>query len=207
MRSHRGGKLRASPEGLVDGLLSRPFGWPILAKDTQLALAETLHGWLEGSLMQARDLMTADLALVSPETPALKIAKILLDRGISGVPVVDTSGAVLGMVSEGDLLGRRQEEKDLRRDWWLILLAEGEQLSPEFLAQLRSNELTARELMTSPAITVDENTYDREIASLLSKHGIKRVPVVRNGKVVGIVSRADLIRGQAGLWRAVPTEN
>jgi CBS domain-containing protein len=128
---------------------------------------------------------------------------VLLDHHISAVPVVDESGAVLGMVSEGDLLGHRgdQEAKDRERSWWLTLLAEGEPLNPEFLGELRSNELTARELMRSPAITVGESAYDSEIASVLSKFGIKRVPVVCDGRIVGIVSRADLVRGFAGLWK------
>ena len=153
--------------------------------------------------MQPRDLMTTDVATVSPETPARKRARVLLARRISAVPVVDESGAVLGMVSEGDLLGHRkdQEAKNWRRRWWLTLLAEGEPLHPNFLAQLRSNELTARELMRSPAITVSESAYDSEIASVLSNAGIKRVPVMRDGRIAGIVSRADLVRGLAELWK------
>jgi CBS domain-containing protein len=153
--------------------------------------------------MQARDLMTRDVVAVSPGTSARKIAKVLLDRRISAVPVVDSKGVVLGMVSEGDLLSHRneQQDKDFQRSWWLTLLAEGEPLNPEFLSQLASTDLTAQELMTSPPITVDESAYDSEIAVLLTVDGIKRVPVLRNGRVVGIVSRADLIRAQAGLWK------
>jgi CBS-domain-containing membrane protein len=88
--------------------------------------------------------MTTDVVAVSPETPARKIARVLLDHRVSAVPVVDENGAVLGVVSEGDLLGRRKDrvERDRQRSWWLTLLAEGEQLNPEFLAELRSNDLT-----------------------------------------------------------------
>jgi CBS domain-containing protein len=159
---------------------------------------------LEQQSMQARDLMTKDVVAVSPGAPARKIAKVLLDHRISAVPVVDEGGAVLGMVSEGDLLGHRkdQDARDRKRSWWLALLTEGEPLNPEFIAELRSNELTARELMRSPAITVNESACDTEVASILDKWGIKRVPVTRDGRIVGIVSRADLVRGLAGLWNS-----
>lgn len=148
--------------------------------------------------MQARELMTTNVTVVPPEMPARKIAVVLLDRGISAVPVVDSTGIPIGMVSEGDLLGRRHDERGQRREWWLTILAEGEPISPEFLAQLRSTELTARDLMSAPVITVGELTEAAEIAELLSSYRIKRVPVVRDGKIVGIVSRADLVRGQTG---------
>ncbi|SRR5579871_3308434 len=148
--------------------------------------------------MQARDLMTTDVTVVPPDMPARKIAMILLDGGISAVPVVDAAGAPIGMVSEGDLMGRREDVKGQRREWWLTLLAEGEALNPEFLAHLRSMEFTAKDLMSAPVVTVSESTEAAEIAELLSSYRIKRVPVVRDGKIVGIVSRADLVRGQTG---------
>ncbi|HXQ42036.1 MAG TPA: CBS domain-containing protein [Candidatus Udaeobacter sp.] len=145
--------------------------------------------------------MTTTVIVVAPETPARKIAKILLDNGISAVPVVGADGDLLGMVSEGDLLGRRQEERNRRRDWWLALLAEGGFFKDEIVAQLQSNELTAEDLMSTPVVTVSESTFDTEIAALLSKNKIKRVPVIRDGKVVGIVSRADLVLAQSGQWK------
>jgi len=148
--------------------------------------------------MQARDLMTTEVTVVPPDMPVRKIAMVLLDGGISAVPVVDAAGALIGMVSEGDLLGRRPDVRDQRREWWLTLLAEGEALNPEFLAHLRSTELIAKDLMSTPVVTVSESTEAAEIAGLLSAYRIKRVPVVRDGKIVGIVSRADLVRGQSG---------
>jgi len=148
--------------------------------------------------MLARELMTTEVIAVPPEMPARKIAAVLLDNGISAVPVLDAAGAPIGMVSEGDLLGRRQDERGRRREWWLTILAEGESLSPEFLAHLRSTEFTAKDLMIAPVVTVGESTEAAEIADLLSTYRIKRVPVVRDGKIVGIVSRADLVRGQSG---------
>jgi CBS domain-containing protein len=144
--------------------------------------------------MDAFDVMTTTVFTVSPETPARQIAELLLEKGISAVPVVDEAGAVIGMVSEGDLLRHSPAEREARRDWWLALLAQGETLSPEFLATLRAPNRTAREIMSAPVVTVSEHTDIAEIGKLLATHRIKRVPVVREGRVVGIVSRADLIR-------------
>jgi CBS domain-containing protein len=147
--------------------------------------------------MRAADIMTTNVVSVGPDTPADEIARRLLEHGISAVPVVDDSGAAIGMVSEGDLIGRNDAEREARRDWWLTLLAEGESLSPEFLRSLRTRSRTARELMTAPLVTIDENTDIAEIARLLVTYRIKRVPVMRDGRVVGIVSRADLLRAQS----------
>lgn len=145
--------------------------------------------------MNARDVMTRDVVSVTSDTPMRKIAALLLEKRISAVPVVDSSGAPIGMVSEGDLTGRSEEERQARQDWWLTVLAEGEKLSPDFLASL--NYPTARDIMSAPVITIDEETSLGEIAALLTTHRIKRVPVIRDGCVVGIVSRADLVRALA----------
>ena len=123
-----------------------------------------------------------------------KMAALLVEKRISGVPVVDGSGAPIGMVSEGDLIGRSEPEREARQDWWLTTLAEGEAVNPEFLASLRLNYPTAGDVMAAPVISVGEETSLREIARLLTTHRIKRVPVVRDGRIVGIVSRADLVR-------------
>jgi CBS domain-containing protein len=147
--------------------------------------------------MQARDLMTTEIVSVSPDTPVRDIANLLLTHKISAVPVVDGVGQILGMVSEGDLIGRGEAEREARRDWWLALLAEGEALNADFLAGLRSSERTARDVMSAPVVRVTEGTDASEIAALLAQYRIKRVPVVRDGKVVGIVSRADLLRALA----------
>jgi len=147
--------------------------------------------------MKARDVMTTNVVSVRSEVPVREIAKLLLEKGISAVPVVDERGAPLGMVSEGDLLGRAAAEREARRDWWLALLAEGEALNPEFLASLRAREHKAREIMSGPVVTVSEDTDVGEIARLLVAYRVKRVPVIRDGRVVGIVSRADLLRALA----------
>jgi CBS domain-containing protein len=143
--------------------------------------------------MNARDVMTCDVVSVSPDTPTGDIARLLLDKGISAVPVADSTGAPMGMVSEGDLIGRTETDRDARHDWWLTLLAEGETLNSDFLASLRARERTAGDVMAKPVITVGEDTEVGEIARLLADYRIKRVPVVRDGRIVGIVSRADLL--------------
>jgi predicted transcriptional regulator len=144
--------------------------------------------------MNARDVMTTKVVSVSPDSSLSEIAKLLLDRGISAAPVVDADGVPLGMVSEGDLIGRDETTREARRDWWLSLLAEGEPLHPEFLASLQSIAGKARDVMSAPLVTVGEETGVDEIAKLLATHHIKRVPVLRDGHIVGIVSRADLLR-------------
>jgi CBS domain-containing protein len=145
--------------------------------------------------MNARDVMTRVVVSVASDTPMRKIAALLLEKRISAVPVVDGNGALIGMVSEGDLTGRSEAEREARQHWWLTLLAEGEDLNPEFLTSL--NYPTARDLMSAPVISVREKTSLGEIAEILTEHRIKRVPVVRDGRVVGIVSRADLVRALA----------
>ena len=144
--------------------------------------------------MIARDVMTRDVVSVTSDTPVRKIAALLVKNRISAVPVVDSSGVPIGIVSEGDLVGRREAEREERQDWWLTTLAEGEAVNPEFLASLRRNYPTARDVMAAPVIAVGEETSLREIARLLTTHRIKRVPIVRDDRIVGIVSRADLVR-------------
>jgi CBS domain-containing protein len=145
--------------------------------------------------VKARDMMISAVVSVDLDTPTRQIAQILRDNAISAVPVVDTDGGPTGMVSEGDLIGRDEADREARRDWWLTLLAEGETtLNADFIANLRAPERKARDVMASPVVTVGEDAEISEIARILTAHRIKRVPVVRDGRIVGIVSRADLVR-------------
>jgi len=150
------------------------------------------------SPIKARDVMTSKVISVRADTPTREIARLLLENHISAVPVLDGSGTPIGMVSEGDLMKGDEGDGATRRDWWLTLLAEGSTLSPEFLASLREPQRTAGELMSRPIITVSEDTDTIEIARLLQTYRIKRVPVVRDGQVVGIVSRENLLRALVG---------
>jgi CBS domain-containing protein len=147
--------------------------------------------------MKARDVMTTNVVSVAPEMPTREIAKLFLEKAISAVPVVDRGNAPVGMVSEGDLIGRSELEREARWDWWLALLAEGGAFDAELLAGLRSPERTARDIMSGPVVTVTEDSDVGEIARLLTSYRIKRVPVLREGRIVGIVSRADLLRALA----------
>jgi CBS domain-containing protein len=149
--------------------------------------------------MLARDLMTKPVVTVSPDTPVNEVARILLDHGIGAAPVVDAAGVAIGMVSGGALVGRdgggRDDgEHEARRDSWLMLLAGGEKFQQNFLQGLRQPQCSARDVMGAPVVSVAETTEAEEIARVLTTCCIKRVPVVRDSRVVGIVSRADLVR-------------
>lgn len=148
----------------------------------------------EDGLTQARDIMTQAVISVQPETPVKDIATLLLDNRISAVPVVNGDGVPVGMVSEGDLIGRGEGERLARRDWWLALISGRQALDDNFVARLRPSRQTAGDVMSAPLVTVTEDTPVDEIARLLAIHHIKRLPVVRDGCLVGIVSRADLLR-------------
>jgi CBS domain-containing protein len=143
--------------------------------------------------MQAQDVMTTRVVAVAPDTPVTEIAKLLLERQISAVPVVSDDRRLLGIVSEGDLTNGLGQE-GAKRSWWLDLLA-----SPQAKAEayLRSHGRLASDLMTREVVSVTPDTPLPEIARLLEARRIKRVPVLRDGELVGIVSRADLLRGFA----------
>jgi CBS domain-containing protein len=152
---------------------------------------------MEHDSMKAHEIMNSGVVAVRPDTPISDVAKTLREHRISAVPVIDEAGSPLGMVSEGDLIGRDEVDRKARLDWWLTLLAEGEALNPEFLANIHSPVRRARDVMTAPLVTIGEETEIDEVARLLTAHRIKRVPVLRDGRVVGIVSRADLVRALA----------
>ena len=147
--------------------------------------------------MNAGEVMTTKVVAVRPDTPARAIAQILAKNGISAVPVIDESGKPVGMVSEGDLMPRDETDRKQRRDWWLKLLAEGEELDTEFVKQVEQSDRTAQQVMTSPVVTVQDTADLVEIAEVLSSNKIKRVPVMHDGRMVGIVSRANLIKAVA----------
>jgi len=147
--------------------------------------------------MKAADIMSSKVISVPPHMSGRAVAKVLFKNGISAVPVVDEHGAPIGMVSEGDLMPRDESEREARRDWWLQALSEGEEINPELANYVAGTERTASQIMIKPVLTVSEDADVVEIADLLSRNRIKRVPVVRDGRMVGIVSRADLVRAFA----------
>jgi CBS domain-containing protein len=142
--------------------------------------------------MYARDVMTTNVVSVTPDTPVEEIARTLLNHRISAVPVIDANGRVMGMVSEGDLMRRPESETHRHTAWWLGLLASPAEQAAEFI---KSHGRTAEDVMTQPVITVEDDTRLEEVADILERLQIKRVPVLRENKVIGIVSRANLLHG------------
>jgi len=147
--------------------------------------------------LKVSDVMSKDVITVGPETPSRAIARLLSRHRISAVVVVDATGAPLGIVSEGDLMSRNEAERERRRAFWLRLLAEGEDVNDRYLAELEHYDRPAREIMGTPLITVTETAGLGEVADVLWAHRINRAPVLRDGRLVGIVSRSDLIRAVA----------
>ena len=141
--------------------------------------------------MNAADVMVSTVITVRSDTSVAKIAEILLANRISAVPVVDENNTLVGIVSEGDLIHRVEAGTEQHRSWWLEFFIGKEVLAREFV---KSHARKATDVMTRPVITVKPDTPLGEIASLLEKHRIKRVPVVKDGNIVGIVSRANLIQ-------------
>src|SRR5262249_54283874 len=149
---------------------------------------------VEDKDMNARDIMSKPVVSVHPDTPLREVARLMLDKRITAVPVVDDNGAPMGIVSEGDLIRPERAAREAWRQSWLEVLAEGEQRAPELLDWLHSQSHSARAVMSAPVITVSEDTEFGEMARVLITHRIKSVPVVRDGRVTGIIARSDLLR-------------
>ena len=139
--------------------------------------------------MKIRDLMTTEVLTVSPDTPLKAAAALLATHGISGLPVCDEDGRVLGIVSEGDILFKEQGPRD-RRGGALGWFVDGSRFQDTVKASAR----TAGEAMTSPAITITPERPAAAAAQIMLDQGVHRLPVVRDGVLVGIVTRADLVR-------------
>ncbi len=156
---------------------------------------------LENSALTAGDLMTRDVITVHPETSLRDAARMLMRSRIGGMPVIDADGAIIGILSEGDLV-RWSEELGERQAWWLNMLADGFDLSPDFLAEIRSEHARVRAAMHKDVVSIPESLPAREVARLMADRHFKRLPVVRDGKLVGIVARADLVRALADTFQA-----
>lgn len=145
--------------------------------------------------MRAKDIMTTDVTTITPDTAVADIAQVLMDNHISGVPVVDAAGAVIGMVSEGDLLQQAGLGGAPRRSWWLRLASTPEQDAKDFV---KSHGRSAADIMTTDVVSITEEASTTEIARVLEERRIKRMPVLRDGVLVGIVSRGNLLHALAG---------
>ncbi len=142
--------------------------------------------------MQAKDIMTANVETVAPDTEVSEIARRLIARNVSALPVVDSENRVVGIVSEGDLMRRSENQTERQPSWWIRVFAEPEDRARDYI---RSHGMRAEDIMSRNVISVSEDTPLAEIAETLERHHIKRVTVLRDGKLCGIVSRANLLQG------------
>jgi CBS domain-containing protein len=157
--------------------------------------------------MRAADVMVTNVITVGPDASVPDVARILLANRISGVPVVGANGKLVGIVSEGDLLHRVEAGTGRRRSWWLAALTGRDVLAAEYV---REHSHKVADVMTRHVVTASPETSLQQIATLLETNGIKRVPIVQDGKIVGIVSRANLLQALASgpaIDAAAPTDN
>lgn len=143
--------------------------------------------------MEAHDVMTPDVVFVGPDMPVTDVARLLVENRISAVPVLK-DGRLIGIVSEGDLFRRAELGTERHRSHWLDMFASGTALASEYV---KSRGQTAEDVMTRDVVTVAPHTAVRDIADTLETRHIKRVPVLDGDRLVGIVSRANLIQALA----------
>jgi len=151
--------------------------------------------------MRAHQIMTRPVITVAPETPIIEAANIMLQRHVSGLPVVDGSGKLVGIVSEGDFMRRSEIGTQRQRGRWLKLILGPGKAATDFVHEHGGK---VGEIMTPEPLTVTEDTALEDIVRLMEKHSVKRLPVVRGDQIVGIVSRANLLQAVASLARQIP---
>jgi CBS domain-containing protein len=155
--------------------------------------------------MRAMDVMTTNVITVDPDTSVQALATLLSERAISGVPVVDRDNRLVGVVTEGDLLHRAEtgteRRTERRRSRWHDVFGSDQEAARDYV---KAHGRIVGEIMTREVISVSDTTDLADIATLLETKRIKRVPVLRDGKLVGIVSRANLVRALA-MTKTEPT--
>ncbi|CAO3401921.1 CBS domain-containing protein [Azospirillum palustre] len=151
--------------------------------------------------MKAIDLMTPRVITIGPDATVADAARTMLENHISGLPVVDGSGKVVGIISEGDLLRRVELGTERHRSWWLGLVSGGTLPAEDFI---KSHARKVADVMTAHVTTVDESASPEEVVRVMETRRIKRVPVVRRGALVGIISRANLLRALASVSPETP---
>ncbi len=144
--------------------------------------------------MNAADVMTRHVISVPPDASIEDAVKLMLDRRISGLLVVDAAGTLAGVVTEGDLLRRSELGTGRHRSWWLSLLVSPGRQAEDFT---HAHGRKVSDVMTTDVVSVDADASLPEIVEVMEKHRIKRVPVTHQGKVIGVCSRADLLRALA----------
>jgi CBS domain-containing protein len=154
--------------------------------------------------MRARDVMVRAVATTTPETTVEKVAGLMINLRISGVPVLDRNGQLVGIVTEGDLLRRAETGTERQRSRWSEWFSANSRLAAEYI---KSHARRVEDVMTREVVTVGELADLGEIAELMETRHIKRIPVVHDGKIVGIVSRADLLQVLASGGATTADEN
>jgi CBS domain-containing protein len=144
--------------------------------------------------MLVRDVMVAPVITVEPSETVQQVAKLFLEKQISAVPVVDSKGKLVGIISEGDLLHRVEAGTERHRSWWLRALIESDTLAAEYV---KSHGRKVSDVMTRDVITASPQAPLHEVATLMEKNAIRRLPILENGQLVGIVSRANLLQAVA----------
>lgn len=144
--------------------------------------------------MIASDVMTRNVLSVPPDATVAQAVELMLERGISGLFVVDATGTLAGIVTEGDLLRRDELGTERRRSWWLRLIASPGRQAADFT---RTHGRRVADVMTHDVLSVRTDAPLEEIVTLMEERRIKRVPVLEGDRVVGVVSRADLLRALA----------
>jgi len=152
--------------------------------------------------MNAVDVMASDVVTVRPDTDVLEAARLMADHDVSALPVVDDAGRLIGIISEADLIHRQEIGTSKQRPWWLEAVTPATTLAGEFA---KSHGRKVHELMSAHVVSCAEDTPLAEIATLLERHRIKRLPVLREGVLVGVVSRSNLIQALASAKAPVGT--
>lgn len=144
--------------------------------------------------MQAQDVMTKNVITAAADTTVEEVTVLMMDNHISAIPIVDGAGSIVGIVSEGDLMRRVEKPGKVQKSWWLSLFSGSDNTAEDFIA-MRGRH--AGDIMSRKVEVVAANTPVSDIARLLEKKRIKRVPVVTDGQLIGIVSRANLLQALA----------
>jgi CBS domain-containing protein len=150
--------------------------------------------------MKTADIMTRNVVSVRPETTILQAAQLMLQHRISGLPVVDCDGHIVGIVTEGDFLRRVETGTQRKRTRWVEFLVGPGRLAEDYV---RSSSRRVEDVMTRSVHTISEDTPLSDAVELMERHRIKRLPVLRDHKIVGIVSRANLLHALASLAREI----
>ena len=144
--------------------------------------------------MNARDVMVRDVITIAPRDSVAQAARLIAQNDVSALPVIDDHGRLVGIISEGDLMNREEIGTEIHHPWWIEAVTPGAALAAEFA---KSHGKRVEEVMSENVITATEDTSLADIATLLERNRIKRIPILRDDELVGIVSRSNLVQALA----------